>query len=165
VSAPSLTAAPASSDTTTTELVEALHRLGRLLGSRRVFSRLAVTAGVDVSQQALQVLRVLDREDARPVAEVAREARMDVGAVSRQLAVLEELGLASRRPSKAHRSVVLVTTTARGEQVVARANAVQRRHLREALAEWSDEDRGALGRLLGRLVDDLQGTPYRKAPR
>ena len=152
-----------STDVTTTGLDEALHRLRRLLSSRRVFSRLAAAAGIEISQQAVQVLRVLDREDPRSVAEVAREARMDVGAVSRQLASLENLGLASRRPSKAHGSVVLVTATARGTQVVAQVNAVQNRHLQEALEEWSEEDRTQLAHLLLRLVDDLQQTPYRRS--
>jgi DNA-binding MarR family transcriptional regulator len=147
--------------TATTQIDEGLHRLGRLLASRRVFSQLAAAAGVELSQQAVQVLRVLDRHQARSVAEVARAARMDVGAVSRQLATLQERGLASRRPSRAHGSVVLVTATPRGERVVARVSAVQGRHLREALAEWSEDDRAQLGQLLGRLVDDLQHTPYR----
>jgi DNA-binding MarR family transcriptional regulator len=162
VTSPSLAAQHADTDTAVTGLDEALHRLGRLLGSRRVFSRLAAAAGIDVSQQAIQVLRVLDREQPRSVAEVARDARMDVGAVSRQLPVLEELGLAARRQSKAHGSVVLVTATPRGARVAAQVNAVQARHLREALAGWSEEDHSHLGRLLLRLVDDLQRTPYRR---
>jgi DNA-binding MarR family transcriptional regulator len=146
--------------TTTTEIDEGLRRLGRLLASRRVFSQLADAAGIELAQQAIQVLRVLDRDQALSVAEVARAAHMDVGAVSRQLATLEARGFASRRPSRAHGSVVLVTATARGARVVAQVRTVQSRHLREALAGWSDDDRGDLGRLLGRLVDDLQRTPY-----
>jgi len=149
--------------TATTEIDESLYRLSRLLGSRRVFSRLADAAGVDLSQQAIQVLRVLDRNDALSVAEVARAAHMDNGAVSRQLATLEERGLASRRPSAAHGSVVLVTATTRGERVVAQVNAVQDRHLGEALTGWSNDDRAELGRLLARLVSDLQETPYHPA--
>ena len=152
-----------STDAATTGLDEALHLLRRLLSSRRVFSRLAAAAEIEISQQAVQVLRVLDREDPRSVAEVAREARMDVGAVSRQLTSLENLGLVSRRPSKAHGSVVLVTATARGMQLVEQVNAVQNRHLQEALEEWSDEDRTQLAHLLLRLVDDLQQTPYRRS--
>jgi DNA-binding MarR family transcriptional regulator len=151
------------SDPVAAGLDEALDRLRRLLASRRVFSRLAAAAGIEISQQAIQVLRALDRQDARSVAEVARAARMDVGAVSRQLATLEEIGLASRRQSKAHGSVVLVTTTDRGARVVSKVNAVQNRHLQEALAGWSEDDRNSLGRLLARFVDDLQQTPYRRS--
>jgi DNA-binding MarR family transcriptional regulator len=162
VSSPAL-ASDVTGATSNDALDEALHRLGRLLASRRVFSRLASAAGIDVSQQAIQVLRVLHRDEARSVAEVARDARMDVGAVSRQLTALEKLGLATRCPSKAHGSVVLVTRTTRGTQVVSKANAVQNRHLQEALAGWSDDDRNRLGLLLLRLVDDLQQTPYRRA--
>ncbi|HEV8296827.1 MAG TPA: hypothetical protein VGQ20_06020, partial [Acidimicrobiales bacterium] len=73
--------APSTDD----ELSLGLHRLQRLLASRRVFSRLAEASGVELSQQAIQVLRALSEDGPRPVADVARVAHMDLGAVSRQL--------------------------------------------------------------------------------
>jgi DNA-binding MarR family transcriptional regulator len=144
-----------------TELDRGLARLQRLLSSRRIFASLATAAGVDLSQQAVQVLRVLDEREARPVADVARAARMDTGAVSRQLTTLEDRGYAQRSPSPDHGSVVLVTATARGAAVADRFAEVQGRHLAEALVGWSSDERAQLGRLLVRLVDDMQRTPYR----
>jgi hypothetical protein len=41
-----------------------------------------------------------------------------------------------------------------------RFESVRSSQLSRALASWSDEDRDELGRLLLRLVDDLQATPY-----
>ena len=137
-----------------------LHRLQRLLSSRRVFSNLADAAGVELSQQCAEVLAALGDAAAQPVAEVARRARMDVAAVSRQLHTLEERQLARRKPSPNHRSVVLVEATARGKKVAAQIDLVRRRHLENALTGWSDEERARFGALLVRFVDDLQRTPF-----
>jgi DNA-binding MarR family transcriptional regulator len=143
----------------------AVHRLQRLLSSRRVHQRLASTAGADLTQQAAQVLRVLESDEARSVAEVARLARMDVAAVSRQLRILEDCGLATRRTDPCNASALLITATAAGAQLAGRIQHVQDRHLREALAGWTAEERAVLGELLLRFVDDLQRTPYRDGDR
>ena len=142
-------------------LAAALRQLGRLMSSRRVSSSLAHAAGVDLSQQAVEVLRSVDGDGPVPVADVARTAHMDVGAVSRQLRLLEARGLLTRRPSPAHRSVVLVAPTGRGRTLIRRVEAVRNRHLDDALAGWTAGERAELGRLLGRLVADLQATSFR----
>lgn len=135
------------------------------MASRRASSSLAVAARTDLSQQAIEVLRSVARQagTAIPVADVARAAHMDVGAVSRQLRVLEDRRLVTRRPNPAHRSVVLVSLTRRGAEVIGRVEAVRDRHLADALAAWSSTERGELGRLLNRLVADLQATTFREA--
>jgi DNA-binding MarR family transcriptional regulator len=68
--------------------------------------------------------------------------------------------LAERAPSPGHRSVVLVVATAEGRAMAERFESVRSSQLSRALASWSDDDRDELGRLLLRLVDDLQSTPY-----
>lgn len=145
------------------QLQAALHQLVRLVASRSVFARQAEAAGIELPQQGLQVLRALHGAPARPVSEVARTAQMDVGAVSRSLRGLEEAGLVARRSSSANGSVVLVEATAAGEELAQRFRRVANRQLRDALADWSAEDREQLGSLLARLVDDLQRTPIRQA--
>lgn len=142
-------------------LALALQRLQRLLSSRRVQSSWATAAGVPLPQQAIQVLRTLGDEPPRPVADVARAARMDVGAVSRQLRKLAEAGLARREASPHNGSVVLVEATPAGVDLARRYEDVGDRQLADALAGWSDHDRERLGQLLLRFVDDLQRTPYR----
>jgi DNA-binding MarR family transcriptional regulator len=135
-------------------------RLQRLLSSRRVHSGMASAAGVTLSQQALQVLRALAEHPAQAVSDVARAARMDNGAVSRQLKVLEDEGLVERRASPTHGSIVLVEATPAGRRVNRRYERVRNGQLSRALEDWTSEERRDLGRLLVRLVDDLQTTPY-----
>ncbi len=137
-----------------------LTRLGRLLSSRRVHAGMAGAAGVVLPQQAIDVLRALGDRDALPVGDLARAARMDTGAVSRQVRVLEGAGLAERRASPQHGSIVLVEATPEGRATAHRFEKVRNSQLSRALATWTDEERGELGRLLLRLVDDLQSTPY-----
>jgi DNA-binding MarR family transcriptional regulator len=150
-----------STTSTDEELSLGLHRLQRLLSSRRVFSRLAEASGVELSQQAIQVLRALSEDGPRPVADVARVAHMDLGAVSRQLKALEDAGLLHRQTSPTHGSIVLVEATAKGKRAARQIEAVRARHLADALSTWTTAERAELGRLLLRFVDDLQRTPYR----
>lgn len=139
-------------------IAEAIRDLQRLRASRKVHAALVDAIGVDVSQQALQVLGALDQT--RSVAQVAAAARMDVGAVSRQLRLLEDRGYVDKAPSPDNASVVLVSATTRGRDVAARVAASRNDHLSRALAGWSPSDRRALATLLRRLVDDLQATPF-----
>jgi DNA-binding MarR family transcriptional regulator len=145
------------------ELSVALGRLQRLLSSRRVYSLHAQAADVQLSQQSAQVLRAIATAEPQAVADVARAARMDAGAVSRQLRSLEEQGLVARMSSPTHGSVVLVEATPEGAMLAQRFERTQERHVAEALGDWTSEERSTLGAMLLRLVDDLQNTPYRPA--
>lgn len=137
-----------------------LHRLQRLLASRRASSALATAAGVELPQQEVQVLQVLADGSARSVSDLARLARMDAGAVSRQVRALENRGLVERRSSPNHGRIVLVTPTASGLDAARRVKERRDRQLVDALRDWTPEDRTSLGRLLLRLTDDLQATPH-----
>jgi DNA-binding MarR family transcriptional regulator len=142
-----------------------LNRLGRLLSSRRIHAGMAGAAGVELPQQAMNVLRALGDREALPMGDLAKAARMDSGAVSRQIRVLEERGLVERRASPQHGSIVLVEATMDGRAMAASFERVRNAQLSRALAEWTPEERIELGRLLIRLVDDLQTTPYLQADR
>jgi DNA-binding MarR family transcriptional regulator len=87
---------------------------------------------------------------------------MDVGAVSRQPRILEDAGLATRKPSPTNGTVVLTAATAEGEELARRFHDVGRRQLTRAMAGWTPTEREQLGRLMLRFVDDLQRTPYER---
>jgi DNA-binding MarR family transcriptional regulator len=140
-----------------------LHRLGRLLSNRRSWALLASSAAVDLPQQTIQVLLQMQDGEPRSVSELARLARMDAAAVSRQVRVLEEHGLVERQPSANHGRVVLIQPTEEGLEKAQRLHRLNRAHLADALASWTEEERHALGTLMIRLVDDLQRTPHRRS--
>jgi DNA-binding MarR family transcriptional regulator len=140
-----------------------LHRLGRLLANRRSWALLASSAGVDLPQQVIQVLLQLHDGEPRSVAELARLARMDAAAVSRQIRVLEDHGYVERQASVHNGRVVLIEPTVKGLEVAGRLWDLNQAHLADALASWTEDERQALGTLMIRLVDDLQRTPHRRA--
>lgn len=137
-----------------------LTRLQRLLSSRRVHAGMAGAARVALPQQAMSVLRALGDREPLPVGDLARAARMDTGAVSRQVRVLEDEGLVERRSSPQHGSIVLVVATPEGRAMAHRFERVRSAQLSRALEDWTPDERMQLGQLMLRLVDDLQATPY-----
>jgi DNA-binding MarR family transcriptional regulator len=136
-----------------------LRRMQRLLASRRIFASLAGAAGAEVTQQGVDILTALADGAARPIGEVARLARLDAGAVSRQITRLEADGYV-RREGARRGSVVLVTATRRGRTLLEKVEAVRSDQLQRALSGWTAEEQAELGRLLVRLADDLQGAAY-----
>lgn len=146
------------SDGTGEDLMLAIQRLGRLMGSRQVSSRIADAAGVDISQQGVQMLRALLRHGQQPIAGLATSAHMDISAVSRQLRPLEAANLVRRTSAAEDARVALVSLAPSGRRVAERIRQVGLQHLTESLADWPEADRAELGRLMTRLVDDLQRT-------
>jgi DNA-binding MarR family transcriptional regulator len=140
-------------------LRDGLGRMQRLLGSRRIFASMVGAAGADATQQGVDILAVLADGAARPIGEVARLARLDGGAVSRQLTRLEADGYV-RRDGAGRGSVVLVAATRQGRALLEKVEAVRNHQLQRALSAWTADEQAELGRLLLRLADDLQGAPY-----
>jgi DNA-binding MarR family transcriptional regulator len=142
-------------------LMASLQRLGRLLASRQVASRISTAAGVDVTQQGAALLRVLLREGQLSVAALAAAVPMEIAAVSRQLRLLETAGAVRRSTSPDDGRVALIDLTTEGRALAERIRAVGVRHLQEALGGWSAADQRRLAGLMQRLVDDLRATPVR----
>ncbi|MCO5314103.1 MAG: MarR family transcriptional regulator [Microthrixaceae bacterium] len=140
------------------DLLVVIQRLGRLIGSRQVAGRITDAAGVEISQQGVQILRSLLRHGELPIAGVAAAAHMDISAVSRQLGPLEEAGLTARGAAKDDGRVVLIRLTPSGRRVAQRIRSVGLRHLQASLIAWSADEKHQLAELLGRLIDDMQRT-------
>lgn len=147
------------------DLLLAIQRLGRLMGSRQVSSRIADAAGIDVTKQGVQILRALYRFGEQPIAGLASVAHMDIAAVSRQLRPLEELRLVQRAATADDGRVTLVSLTASGRRVAKRIREVGVRHLTTALRNWNERDRADLARLLTKLVEDLVATDIKPVER
>lgn len=140
------------------DLLLAVHRLGRMMSSRRVATRIVAAAGGDVSQQGLRLLRALARSGELPVAGLAAAAHMDISAVSRQLRPLEAAGLVRRSSDREDGRVARVALTPAGSDLAERLRVVGVGHLSRAMSTWSASERAELSRLMTRLLDDLQAT-------
>ena len=111
---------------------------------------LAVARRLDLRPAAFGTLRALDRP--RTMSEIAAVLHCDNSNVTGIVDVLEEKGLAERRPSEADRRVKLIALTAEGRRVRARLERAV-----EKPPGWlqglSEADRKALRDLLQRAVD------------
>ena len=83
--------------------------------------------------------------------EIAEALGLDHSTVVRQLAAVERLGFAERRPHPRDGRSVLVGITGNGAVAVAKMRAERRARLGRVLADWSEDEREQLAALLGRL--------------
>lgn len=150
-------------DESTESLHASIRRLAQLFASRRVSANLAAVAGTDLSQQGIAMMRVLLRERELSIAELAQMARMDLGAVSRQVRVMEATGLVSRKEAPSDRRVALVRLTRSGRALAQRIRRIELDQLGRVFTGWNADDLNRLAELLGRMVDDLAGTEFRHA--
>jgi MarR family transcriptional regulator, transcriptional regulator for hemolysin len=140
------------------DLLLAIQRLGRLMDSRRVSSRIVDVAGANLTKQGVQILRALYRSGKQPIAVLATAAHMDIAAVSRQLRQLEDAGLVQRATTTRDGRVALVSLTPSGRRIAKRIREVGLHHLSNALCDWEPSERTELARLMTKLVDDLMKT-------
>ena len=138
----------------------AMGSLLRLSASRRVFADRAAAAGVVVSQPGSDLLSRLDGDVAMTLGDLGRITHMDPSAVGRQVRQLEEQGLLVREPDADDGRVTRVRATPRGDAVRRRLGEAGRRHVADALDDWSPGDRAELARLLPQLVADLRAHRY-----
>lgn len=134
--------------------------LMRISGARATFARQAAAGGVELKQPAYALLRTLVESGALPVGELARKTHMDVGMATRQVSALVADGLATKAPAPDDGRVTVVEPTEQGRAAATALMAVRSRHLRAALAGWSEDDLDTLDRLLSRFLDDTFATPF-----
>ena len=144
-------------------IAASLRRLQRLRASKQVHKALSLASGVDLPQQATEVLLALD--DRMSLADLARVAQMDTGATSRQVSLLEDLRLVRKEQHPDNASAILVSRTTRGSSLAVRMVEIRDRHLTSVLDKWSRDDKEQLADLLERLLHDLEKTPYQSTSR
>jgi DNA-binding MarR family transcriptional regulator len=98
------------------------------------------------------VLKVLAKDGEQRSGEIAAKLGVDASVVSRQLTVLEGVGLVSRRPDPADARVSLVALSALGERRLQALYTSYIQHLRAALADWDDEQMAAAAEALRRVA-------------
>lgn len=163
---PAVTGGPNDNDTAAAE--EALERLFRLTGGRKMYARQSAAVGVLVTRAGYAILRTLDQDGPLSTGDLAKSCTMDPGAAVRQVTSLVDDGLVKRSTHPDDARVTVVALTEAGRDVYRRIVEVRTAHLDEVLAEWSDSDRAQLTELVGRLVEDLRSVPFKprlKEPR
>lgn len=83
--------------------------------------------------------------------EIADELGLDHSTVVRQVAAVEELGFAERRPNPKDRRSVLVGLKPAGAASIAAMRAARQRRLGRILDDWGEDEREAFADLLARF--------------
>ncbi len=134
-----------------------LMRLGTVLNRSQLVERAMERVGIPLDRPGLTVLITL-RMAGQPlrVGEIA--ARMQVAGphVTRHLHDLERTGLVRRVTDPDDQRARLVELTPAGDAAAGRYLETVLGWFAEAVADWSQEDQAAFGRLLGRFVADVE---------
>jgi DNA-binding MarR family transcriptional regulator len=84
---------------------------------------------------------------------------LDATTVTRQVATMETEGLVRRKRHPQDRRVSLVELTALGRRRMDAVRAVRESRITELVGDWSDDERAAFGRLLGRFNESIRAHP------
>lgn len=135
------------------------YEVGVLFRRARAMSRvLAREVHPDVEPAAYGLLGYLDRTGGARLTDLATFIGVGKPTLSRQLQLLERLGLVERRTEAEDRRVVTLQLTEEGARRVRAARAARRRRFRAMLDSWSRDDVETLGDLLHRF-NELQDHP------
>jgi DNA-binding MarR family transcriptional regulator len=132
---------------------------------RRALARLARRDGErsdgraglpDAAYELLDVLAAAaERGEQLTVTEAAAHLDVDQPRASRLAGLALDANLIRREADQHDGRRSLLVLTAAGDDALAHIHDFRRRTIAEATKGWSDADRGALARLLPRLVDDF----------
>jgi DNA-binding MarR family transcriptional regulator len=138
-----------------TRIGEALAGVFRAGHAARLHERVAEEAGVAVDRTGFVLLAKAMREPAR-ISQLAERIGLDTSTTSRKVAELEAAGLVVRTHDPGDRRAAVVSTTAPGDELVARVREARNRAFGQMLSGWAAADRARLADLLERLVEDIE---------
>jgi DNA-binding MarR family transcriptional regulator len=138
------------------ELAKALLELMNRMNSPRQDEVLLKEAGVSIDRALFPLLARIGRHGFISVVELAEQMDRDPSTISRQVAKLEQMELVTRRPGTADQRVREAAITPEGQRVLAQITTARRRVLKSLLADWSEEDRQNLPRLIDRLTQAMK---------
>jgi len=114
-------------------------------------------AGISLDRALFMLLVRIQRRGPIGIVELAEISGRDYTTVSRQVAKLERMGLASRRTGTVDRRVRGVTITPAGLAMTGEVDRVRENLLTAILATWSPGEMRELARLSRRLIDAIAG--------
>jgi DNA-binding MarR family transcriptional regulator len=139
------------------ELVAALIALMGALNNPRQDDVLLQEADVSIERALFPLIVRLSVIGPMGVAELADHAGRDHTTISRQLKVLERLGLVKRRANPQDGRVRQAILSAAGRLVAKRIAHARRRLLSQLLDSWSASECEAFARLALKMADGMKG--------
>ncbi len=100
-------------------------------------------------------MRTLMAEGPQTVANLAARLRLDSSTVTRQIAAMEAAGLISRAPHPSDSRSHLISPTDQGRARTEEMRLGREERIARLVAEWRDDDRRDLARLMGKFSRGL----------
>ncbi|HET7415798.1 MAG TPA: MarR family transcriptional regulator [Arthrobacter sp.] len=122
--------------------------------SRSISHRVARDVHPDMEPAAYGLLVILQNEGAMRLTELASNIGVGKPSVSRQVTLLERLGLVRKQADPFDGRAQTLTLTEKGSVQLARTQLARKQAFRNRLAEWSAGDIETLATLLSKLNDE-----------
>lgn len=137
-------------------LLPRLAQLSTALNRGRLTQQATEATGLALDRPAMSILLTLSMADgALRVGEIADRMQVVGPHVTRQVQALEHRGLVRRVADPNDRRASLIEPTESGTEAANRYTSTIVSWFREVIADWPANDRTELGRLLGKLADDI----------
>jgi DNA-binding MarR family transcriptional regulator len=120
---------------------------------------LIAAAGAPLDRALFPLLVGIERFGPIGVVELADGVGRDHTTISRQVAKLESLGLASRQDSAFDRRLRQVVATPKGKAMIDRIDAARERYFRQMFADWEPGEVAELTRLTRKWADAWRKPP------
>lgn len=139
------------------EAVSSVSRLTRTLRRSGLYERASIQAGIALDRTSLQILGIIRKaEEPLNVKEIAEAMQVEGPHATRQIHKLVLRGLAKKTIDPDDRRVARIELTPKGTELVDRYHAVIKGWIREAVSDWSPEDRQLVCKLINRWADDIE---------
>jgi DNA-binding MarR family transcriptional regulator len=143
---------------------EVERELAVLLRRARAWNReVATVVHPDLQPTAYALLGRVDELGSARAIDLSDYFGIDKGAVSRQVALLERVGLVAREPDPVDGRAQLLIVTSEGRKRLSLARGGRRQLVREQLDRWPEEDVATFAALLGRFNEQMNAAVGREA--
>ncbi|MGZ4674968.1 MAG: MarR family winged helix-turn-helix transcriptional regulator [Acidimicrobiia bacterium] len=110
----------------------------------------------DLDRAGYLLTRTLASGAPTSIGGLAARVGLDATTVTRQVATLEASGYVRRRRDAADARVSIIELTAAGRRRMESVRRARHARIGELVEDWSEADRSAFGRLLGRLNESIR---------
>ena len=144
---------------------EVERELAVLLRRARAWNRdVATVVHPDLQPTAYALLARVDEVGSVRASDLSEYFGIDKGGVSRQVALLERVGLVTREPDPEDGRAQRLVVTEEGKRRLADARGGRRRLMHEQLARWPDTDVATLAELLARYNRAMEAATQHPPP-
>lgn len=144
-------------DEDVTTIRDAMGDLARRMNHPKLQARLKALAGVDIDKVGEIVLNVVERcgETELRLSDLADRLGVELSSVSRKVQKLEDAGLLTRTTDPVDGRASRLRLTPDGHEILSKITLARWSLVKDALAQWSDEDRHTFTELFSRFATDI----------